>query len=31
MGWLPVRNAKRGSTISPLIKRDASGDAEQIR
>jgi len=31
MRWLPMRNAKRGSTISLLIKCDASGDAEQIR
>jgi hypothetical protein len=31
MRWLPMRNAKRGSTISLLINRDASGDAEQIR
>jgi hypothetical protein len=31
MRWLPMRNAKRESTISLLIKCDASGDAEQIR
>src|SRR4029077_6655313 len=28
---LPVRNAERCSTISPLIGCNASGDAEQIR
>src|SRR6202035_2059515 len=28
---LPVRNAERCSTISPLIECNAGGDAEQIR
>jgi hypothetical protein len=31
MRWLPMRNAKQGSAISLSIKRDASGDAKQIR
>src|SRR5262245_47830860 len=31
MRWLPVRNAEAGSTISLLIKCNASGDTKQIR
>jgi hypothetical protein len=31
MHWLPVCHAKRESTTSLLIERNASGDAEQIR
>jgi hypothetical protein len=30
MRWLPVRNAKRGSTVPLLIARNVGGDLEQI-
>ena len=31
MRWLPVRNAKRESSVPPLIACNVGGDLEQIR
>jgi hypothetical protein len=31
MRWLPMRNAKRGSTVALLVARNVGGDLEQIR